>query len=445
MLRVLSLASTRRRARRSAALGGAAALIAPAARAQLVDQYFPASLPGYANDLTLAPQSFDRSLQAQKGIEVGDFDITPSLSENLGYDTSPLGSFGRGSATVETTGVVTALSDGRRAPRRAPGSRDTTVYPEESIANTTNWTASLGGGLDVDDERINLAYSHLAEHLAATELGTIGIVAPLPYADDDVRLDTDVALGQFRIDPSFDFQNVNFGASGGTDAGSYGVRDHDIYSGTLTGLYELSRGTSLVAIVRGTRADYAGTGASSNSYDDVLGFGGVQIPATALLQVEALVGAEYRSFTVNRGQTIATPTAEFDALYRISKLTTLTATLGRRLEDPTSLFESTQATTEGRFALTHELRRDVTVSAFVDVGASQYSSSADNIASTTQVLTNTGVTVAWHFNRLWSLTFNDTFSANDYGKGASNWTGTALAGQRSYVANSVSVGLTLSR
>src|ERR1700749_3380088 len=72
------------------------------AYAQLVQQYFPADIPGYAGNFGASVVNRMMMLNQTNGIEVGDFTIRPVASENTGYNSNVLCVSGSGSAEADT-------------------------------------------------------------------------------------------------------------------------------------------------------------------------------------------------------------------------------------------------------------------------------------------------------------------------------------------------------
>jgi hypothetical protein len=414
------------------------------ARAQLISQYLPATLPGYESDLTLPMAAYDPRVAAGRGVEIGDFNVLPSLTESTGYNSNPLGDGGRGSSLADTNASVSLGSDWARDALDASLNVDNTTYFDRPIADQTSWSTSLGGRLDVGRGSIDAAYSHLAENLGPTDLGVLGVTDPVPYSVDNLRLDDNIVLGRFRITPSFGYEHVTFGQASGPIAVDYSSLDHDVLSGGLTGLYALSTGRSLVAVIQGATAAYSrGPGASEANYSDVLGLAGIDIQTAALIRVRALVGAESRTFNQAAAQSMTTPTAELDVIWQPTRLTTVTTTLSRRFQDATSPFTSSQATTDGRFQVDHALRRNVELSAYVDVGSSGFSATVTDPAAnnTEQMQTSFGASAVWTLNRHVNLLLSYNYSENSY-TGDLVTSGSFLRPNNTY--NTVELGLTLS-
>ena len=434
--------------RRPLALAAAAATTLAAAypaRAQLISQYLPPTLPGYESDLTLPMAPYDARVAAGRGVEIGDFNLAPKLSESAGYNSNPLGDGSRGSSLLDTNASVSLGSDWARDALDASLSVDNTSYFDRPIASQTSWSTSLGGRLDVGNGSVDAAYSHLAENLGPTDLGVLGVTDPVPYQVDNLRLDDNIVLGRFRITPSFGYEHVTFGQAAGPIPIDYSSLDHDVLSGGLTALYALSTGRSLVAVLQGATAAYStGLGASESNYSDVLGLAGIDIQAAALIRIRALVGGESRTFNQAATQSMTTPTAELDVIWQPTRLTTVTTTVSRRFQDATSPFSNSQATTDGRFQVDHALRRNVELSAYVDVGSSGFSANAVDTAAnnTSQMQTSFGASAVWTVNRHVNLLLTYNYSQNSYTGGLVTMPGSFVQPNETF--NTVELGLTLS-
>ena len=448
-----SLAS---RARASAAILGSiasAVALTSSAHAQIVQQYFPTDLPGYQSDITLPMQDTDPRVLHGQGFRIGGLDLDASASETPGYDSAPLGSFGGASPTFRTDAALDLHSDWSRDAVGAQLGVDNHVFTSTPLANYTNWNAAAGGSLDVGESRVNLGYDHIAQNLAPTELGVVGVTAPVPYSDDDERLNARIPFAQVQWIPAFEHQQFNFGNLTTPVPLEYSNNDHDIWTGSLTGLYQLSKGRSVVATVRGSTASYVANGtAPRNDYNDVLGFVGVNLQATAVFEVRALVGAENRSFRFLPAQSGTIPTAEVDLIWQPTLLTDVLIWFTREYEDPTFPFASSEVTTSGRAELEHALRRNVELRAFASVGSSSYGGGGNGVAAlaaeqkatTNQLLTTLGGEAEWDVNRHLALKLDYNHNINDFSGRLSAFV-TPFNEVRSYSDDVVTLGVTLRR
>ena len=428
-------------------------VVSSSADAQIVRQYFPTDLPGYQSDITLPMQDTDPRVRHGEGFRIGGLDLDASAAETPGYDSAPLGSFGGASPTFQTDADLKLHSDWSRDAIGAQLGVDDHRFTSTPLANYTNWNAAAGGSLDVGTSRINLGYDHIAQNLAPTELGVVGVTAPVPYSDDDERLNANIPFAQVLWTPAFEHQQFNFDNLTTPIPLLYAHNDHDIWSGSLTGLYQLSKGRSLVASVRGSTASYVSNGtALRNDYNDVIGFVGVNLQATAVFEVRALVGAENRSFRFLPTQSGTIPTAELDLIWQPTRLTDVLVWFTREYQDPTFPFASSEVTTSGRVEVEHALRRDVELRGFASVGSSSYGGGGNGVtalvaernATTNQLLTTLGAEAAWDVNRHIALKFDYNHNINDFTGRLTAFT-TPLNTVRSYSDDVVTLGLTLSR
>ena len=428
------------------------ALLRPA-DAQIVQQYFPTDLPGYQSDIMLPMPDYDPRILHGRGFRIDGLDVDASASETAGYESRPLGSFGGASPTLQTDAGLGVHSDWSRNAIGADLGVDDHRYTSTSIADYTNWNAAVGGSLDVGQSRVNLGYDHLGQNLGPTELGVLAITAPVPYSDDDERLNANIPFAQVQWVPAIEHQQFNFDNLTTPIPLEYSNNDHDIWTGSLTGLYQLSKGRSIVALVRGSTAGYVSNGTGiRNDYNDILGFVGINFQADAVFEVRALVGAENRQFRFIPSQSGTIPAAEIDLIWQPTRLTDVLLWFSREYQDPTFPFASTEVTTLGRAEVEHALRRNVELRAFASVGASDYSGGGNGVAAlpaernaaTNQLLTTLGAEAEWNVNRNLALRLNYNHSINDFGGQVSAFV-TPANNIRSYNDDTITLGVTLRR
>ncbi len=420
------------------------------AHAQLVQQYFPSDIPGYAPDFGASVVQREMQDARAQGVEIDSFLIRPSVTEGFGYNSNTLGIPDSGSTELNSSAAVHINSDWTRNAVGASISVDDHRYLDVPVASYTNWSTSAGGSLSLGSDTATLGYSHLGLNLAATDLGVFGVIDPVPYAVDDVRIGYSALRGRISVSPSFEFENFSFGVAGGTNAVSYNALSHENEIGTVTTRYELSTGNAAVLILRGIGAQF--DAASINNYTDVAGFAGLDIRSDALVQYRLLVGGETRHFLGTDGATVTSPTAELDALWTPRRTDTITATFARRLDDPESPFARNQTITDFRLQLDHEARRNIFLRAYGELGISDSRTSIVDDTSVDQTQLHFGANATWQVNRHVATTLsygysnssfdNDSRSAiNAYGYGRTLFYG---SGQTAFTSNNVLLSVTLS-
>jgi hypothetical protein len=430
--------STRQRFVATFAICGLAG-VAPAADAQLIQQYFPTDIPGYAPDLSGSVVQRMLSRDQSQGVEVGDFVVRPQLSESAGYKSDILGTGHSGSSSINNSASVRLNSDWDRDALGASFSVDNQLYPELPVANQTNWSAGIGGSLDLGNDTATAAYSHLALHLNATDLGVEGVVNPVPYTVDNVRLSYSKLLGRFDFIPSFEYRDFNFGHSDGAAVINYDALNHRTESEALSSLYQLSQGNSAVVLFRVTQAQFGHLG--NNNYTDEGGFLGLDFRGESVIQYRLLGGVESRQFSASTNGTITTPTFQLDAVWMPTRLDTVTLTGFRHLEDPTSPFSLNQIVSTGRLELDHELRQNVFLRANASVGKSVAQSNTFGVAEGRQTQWQLGASAFWNINRRLRGTLSYAYSE---GKAYSPNNNTAEGrGFANFSSSSVMLGITL--
>jgi hypothetical protein len=423
-------------------VGGCFALTARKAQAQLVDEYFPGEIPGYQANLNASVVNRIYAQGQSKGVELGDFVIRPQLSESMGYDSNVLGTPGSSSPVLNTGGGLKVNSDWGRDAVGAAVSVNNHQYFNLPIANYTDWSAALGGTVTLGNDALSAGFSHRYAYLSAEDLGVTGVVSPVPYSEDDVRLSYYKSFSRFSLTPSFEYEKFRFGEASGATTISYKGLDHQTEIGALTGQYAVSPGNALVAIIRGTSAQYdTESEGSSNNYNDFAGFMGVDYESGAAVQYRALIGAETRRFTNSNQPTVSTPAAELDVLWEPTTVDTVTGIIGRELNDPASPFASNQTITRFRVQLDHELQRNLFFRSSAEFAKSLSPSNTPEISNLDQNQVNLGARLLWNVNRHVDASLSYGFSSGRTTGG----TNEALESSNgsSYVSNSIILGISI--
>jgi len=378
---------------------------AQAARAQLIQQYFPSGIPGYAPDFSNSVVTRLNAQNQTDGVELGDFIIRPQLSETAGYNSNVLGAPNSGSSSIDSIAAVRLNSDWGRDALGASFSVDDRRYLQLPSANYMNWSAGLGGGLTLGNDTATLAYSHLALHLNATDPGVIGVITPVPYSIDDVRLSYAKLFARISITPAFEYQRFVFGQSAGGTNVNYDSLDHQTESGRVTAQYDFAPGNAAVLILRATQAQYRLV--PGDNYLDLSAFAGLDFEGDDVIQFRTLLGLERRSF--NAAATVTTPTFELDAVWTPTELDTVTATAIRQQDDPSTPFAHNQIITHAGVELDHELRDNLFLRANAGGGESESQGGA-GLGTARQTQMSFGASVIWNMNRHMRATLSYGFN-----------------------------------
>ena len=428
-------------------LGGAEILSPRAAMAQqLIQQYFPSDVPGYAPNFSASVANRLLTQDPAQGVNVGSFIVRPYASEGFGYNSNTLGLPNTGSSSESTSAGLSVRSDWGRDSLGASVNVNDQRYLDIPVASFTNWSAGLGGSLALGRDLVTLSYSHLVLHLGADDLGVFGVTTPAPYNVNDVRLSYSTTPGRFSITPSFEYENFAFGVATGSTNINYASLSHQIEAGALTTRYELSTGNAIVAVLRGSTAQFfPSPGTAANNYADVAAFLGLDFRSDSVIQYRFLIGGEYRSFSSQGLSSVDTPTAEIDAVWTPTQLDSITASAFRRLDDPESPFARNQIITYGLLQYDHELTRTIFLHAEGALGASTSQSNVANGKSNDQTQYRFSAHATWRVNRYLSTSLNYGFnhshsSANLTATDAVTAFGTTL---NQFTSNSVSISATV--
>jgi hypothetical protein len=381
------------------------------ARAQLVDEYFPGQIPGYQANLSGSVINRIENLDDPKGVEVGDFVIRPEVSESGGYNSNLLGQPNTGSPSLSTSAGVKVNSDWDRDAVGVSANVNENQFFDLPIANYTSWGTAIGGTLTLGNDALSAGYSHQNEYLSAEDLGVVGIVSPVPYSVDDVRVSYYKLFSRFSITPSFEYENFTFGQSQGAETISYAGLNHHTEIGALTGEYAVSPGDAIIAILRATGSQFDPQGGTTlNNYNDAAGYLGIDYESGSLLQYRALFGVESRSFTDSNQPSVSTPTFELDAMWEPTEVDTVTGIVSRELNDPASPFASNQTITLARLQLDHQLRDNLFLRGSAEYAKSLSPSTTVGFSTLAETQVNVGARLLWNVARHLDATLSYGFS-----------------------------------
>ncbi len=368
------------------------------ARAQYVTQFFPAGLFGSDDNLGVTVLSRARPATDYQGVHAGGFLIQPRLAESAGYDDNAIGAaHGRGSALFDTSASIAANSLWSRNALGAYLAVDNHAYPSLSRQGYTDWTAAIGGALDIGRARVTGGYSHLSLNQTARTLDSPQLDAPGAYSIDTFRTDATIPAGRFTFIPAFTvsdyrFQNVSIAGVPTSQA----LRDRVEFESSLTLRYAVAPLRSFVVALRETeiRHTEAPAGVPSTDSHGVTVLAGVDFASSAVWHVSALAGIQARSYVSGAYSSDTAPVAEVNVVWQPTGLTTVTGTLDRRIEDAAEEGFVSYTLTSANLRVDHELRRDVLLGAHAS-----YDNLAYGHGGGTTSLAGGGASVTWLTNR----------------------------------------------
>jgi hypothetical protein len=382
--------------------------VSRAAHAQYIQNYFTPGVPGFENELGVTVVTRVRPLYEQPGIRFGDWVIHPSLSETMGYNSNILGvQNGPGSWLIETNPSLLINSDWARNAFGIQLSADNFRYPEQTEQNQTNWQAQIGGAYTIGRGNLEMSYGHLSLNEMPNEIGAPATTSPLPYTVDEVRTDYTFDLGRLKIIPYGEFQRWTFGSATLNGVSTdFGFRDRSVYQGGVTFRYELSGVTDLLLVTQGDTSQFVkqASGQPSLSSSGGLVMTGIDYQYSGLWRYQVLFGVVARTFAASQFKTEVTPIAQANVIWTPTGLTTVTASLVRAIEDPTTEATSGYYYNTAQLRVDHEYLRNVLLNVEGGVQNAQY------FGGGTQNIYYAGAGATWLLNRWMRLSAQYTYS-----------------------------------
>jgi hypothetical protein len=395
-------------ARRGVLLAGALCCLAGGARAQLLERYEPAGVPGYPDWFTDGVKTAPDTGYEALPVHAGDLEIDPALTESAGDDSNVLNStHPRESAFVQTspslhagtTWAVDAIDVSLHA--------DDMRYLDEPAQSTTSWTASAGGRLDLGEDKATLAFTHADTFSLPTEVGSFGFLLPIQTVIEDGRAGYEWHLGQLTLSPFVDV--ASYLNSGGGIAGADLRRDDRIaYTVTLALAYAVSPDMSLVLISSDTAARFDTTlpGTPTLNYNDSSVLLGLDAHPDGVLRYRALIGYEFLTYDAAGLSGASTPAAELDVVWAPTALTTLTGRLTESLQNSPGAPEGTYSYTSVHARIDHAYLRNLILNAGVDYQAADFTGGAGS-----QSVVTVSAGLRWQLNRGLGVTISDSFAS----------------------------------
>ena len=385
----------------------------------------------------------NRSDFDDKGITLGSVTVRPTLEELFGYNDNILGTSQRSaSPEVETKVSVAASTNWSRNGLSATLSTDNVRYLDQPSQSFTNWEGMLAGVLDIGRDKLTLSYKHQSSNLGPSEIDNLIAGVPIPFTVDDVHVTYLADLNRFTVTTEFGFTHYQFDdvvVGGVTDSSQAGNRN--VYSGIVTGAYEFDSSRKLVAVLRSSYSDFTAlTGATGGisitprNNVALTALTGVDYTANGLFRYRLLAGYAARFYTNSVRGSIMSPVVEGSVIWTPERVTTVTATVSRRIEDAIDASIIGYTYTQGSLIVDHEIRRDLLLQGRASDQLAEY---AQNGGS--QTIYSIGAGLEYFLNRNARLTANyDLSLGRNPGSITDN---TALRG--SYKRDLVLVGLRL--
>jgi hypothetical protein len=381
----------------------AAVCLTGRAVAELMTAFFSDGVPGYDTGEGVTVQTRLHPEQMPLGIREGVFEFLPRLDQSIGYTSNGLaGAQRRGSWEIVTAPALGIGSLSSRDSFGALVSVQDTRYTSLPSQNRTDATVSVGGRIDIGEDKLTLAAAHVVQHEDRGQLDTIASDRPIAFQLDDVRASYAITAGRWSIEPSVEATNWTY--DGTTILGvpaSQAYRDRIVVRGGVTVRYEFAPLRSAVLVARMVGQDYLHTPAgqptpNSTAYQFLAG---IDYDDDQVWRWRLLVGAETRQFASPVFPHQNNLIAEAAVGWSPSGMTTVNAILSRETGDAAQEGVSGIVYTSARLTIDHEYLRNLLLRA--SFGWQQ----ADFFQGGHQSGTTAELGVTWVMNRSARLSF----------------------------------------
>ena len=384
-------------------------LLASTAHAQLFNQILPAEIYGTADQPDVTVVSRLRTGYDNGGVRVGDFIIRPGLTESAGYETNVLGtSRPSGDAFVETSAIVAVASENTDRNISATVNVDDQRFARFTNQSFTTYGARIGANYSLGHDTATITISHDNQVQTPRDLDVPQLTAPLAIAVDRIRLGYRAVLNRLSLTPDINVERYVFN-SGQANGILYdqSFRNRIVAAPGVTAAYEFATRRSIVLVLRDTLASYSrGTPANpKRDFNDAEILTGLDYDLNGFLRARLLVGYERRTFNSTSYATLAAPIAELSLIYNPTGLTTVTATLTRRIQDSSDETTAGVTSLSGRLRVDHELRRNVILGLSGSVVQYDYAAGGSNnlgqiqAGATSERLYQIGLSANYFINR----------------------------------------------
>jgi hypothetical protein len=368
------------------------------AAAAWLDTLFPSGMPGYGAEPGVTVASRLRPETQPEGVPAGGFILHPAWEQSIGYDSNVLGGPAPlGSWVIGTRPSLLATSDWSRDALGLYVAADDRRYLGLPAQSRTDWTASLGGSVDIGRDRLTLAVAHIDGHEDRTDLDALPTDQPVAFQVDDLRVSYALLSGRWTVTPSLEAASWHYDATSilGVPS-SQAYRDRTVLQGGTTVSYELAPQRTLVAVIQAIGQNYThpSPGAASLNSTGYQALGGFDYADDAVWRYRLLLGAEHRDFAAAAYPARTAPIAEGEIAWMPSGLTTVTAVFTRSMEDAAQEGVSGFILTAGKSTVDHELQRDLLLRASAGLQRADFLQ-----GGTPQTGYSLGVGATWLVNR----------------------------------------------
>jgi len=377
------------------------------ANAQTVFDQLPQTIPGYDARFGIPLLTRAQTRLRDLGIDLGPVSVLPAVEAGIGYDSNVRGSaHAQGSAIAATQATLGIQRDDPGLMLGGAVQINDRRYLDTPEQSHTNWSASLGGAMQLGGGTLTVAAAHLALHQERTDLDALPSDTPVGFQMDDIRASYSYRFNRLTLVPNIEFTIYRFANTSifGIPA-SQAYRDRNAARGGISGRYELSPANGLLFALRTVETRYVQTapGAPSRNSTDGVMLVGVDSGEGEMWRYSVLAGMQTRHFSAPQFQARTVPVADAQLLWQPSGLTSVSLRLTRAIEDAAQESLVSTVATRARLVVEHEYARDFVVQVSGGAQAAEYSGS-------TRTSLNFGARALWVVNPNMRLSLSYDFT-----------------------------------
>ena len=246
---------------------------------------------------------------------------------------------------------------------------DDVRYAKYTQNNFFDWTVGSDGRLDIyNDARLFAGAGYAIRHLPLYSPNNIpGTQAPVQYSDTSANLAGEKEFNRlsFRLDTNFDRYSYWDAVITPQAGGGISRQSLEDYNETKVGLktsYELVPGRSLYLLTAGDWRNYDNTrdlfgfNRTSSGYTVAVG---AKYDITGVTFLDGYIGYRQQSYSDARLSTMTGPAAGLQVTWNVTRLTTLTGSVTRDIQETILQNSSGYFSTLAQVKVDHELLRNL--------------------------------------------------------------------------------------
>lgn len=311
------------------------------------------------------------------GMRIGGFRADAAASFGFGYDDNLLGTNSPrlGDGFYQTDLNAALVSEWTTHGLGVRANLTDRRYLSESNFDWTDWNVTAFGRLDLaTDAALDAAYARRRLHLApqSVDIQQAGIVEPVPYDVDEFNLGGSYRINRMSFRMSGVYGMYRFQDVDSASGGSLSLNDYDALTLQFETGYELATGRILTAGFRWQDVTYGNAAASDRNSQTWAVLGGFRYDFDGVWQARVAFGYARRDYEGSRFKPISIPAFEASVGWNVTRMTTLSLTAGRTIQESIQLDRPGYVSSFGLLRADHELFQNVVVSVVAGLAGQEY-------------------------------------------------------------------------